>query len=94
MQNEVTPLGEREGPVLESLWESGELSTPNVFDRIGKPRGLAYTTILTVLQRLYNKGLADRREEGRSHIYRAAVSREEFSRRRGQSLAASLAGLG
>ena len=94
MQNEVTPLGELEGPVLETLWESGELSTPVVHERIGKPRGLAYTTILTVLQRLHKKGLAGRREEGRSHVYFAAISREEFSRRRGRALAASLAGLG
>jgi predicted transcriptional regulator len=94
MPSEVAHLGELEGPVLEELWDSGELPTPVVFERIGKPRGLAYTTILTVLQRLHRKGLAGRREEGRGHIYYAAVSREEFSRRRGQALAASLAALG
>ncbi len=94
MASEVTALGELEGPVLEALWSGGELSTPVVHERIGKPRGLAYTTILTVLQRLHRKGLAGRREEGRAHVYYAAVSREEFSRRRGQALAASLAGLG
>src|SRR5512140_3612283 len=94
MASDLVPLGELEGPVLESLWEDGELSTPVVYERIGKPRGLAYTTILTVLQRLHKKGLAGRREEGRAHIYFAAVSRDEFSRRRGQALAASLAGLG
>ncbi len=94
MRNEAPALGELEGPVLEALWDSGELSTPVVFERIGKPRGLAYTTILTILQRLHRKGLAGRREEGRSHVYFAAVSRDEYSRRRGQSLAATLAGLG
>lgn len=61
---------------------------------MGKPRGLAYTTVLTILQRLHKKGFADRREEGRAHVYFAAVSREDFSRRRGQSLATTLAGLG
>jgi|SRR5665647_9188 len=94
MAGEVPPLGDLEGPVLEALWDGGELPTPAVHALIGKPRGLAYTTILTILQRLYKKGLAGRREEGRAHIYYAAVSREEFSRRRGQSLAATLAGLG
>ncbi len=94
MPGGAAALGELEGPVLEALWDGGELSTPIVHDRIGKPRGLAYTTILTVLQRLHKKGLAARREEGRAHIYYAAVSREEFSRRRGQALAASLARLG
>ena len=94
MSSELVPLGELEGPVLAALWDSGELSTPAVHALIGKPRGLAYTTILTILQRLHKKGLAGRREEGRAHIYYAAVSREEFSRRRGRALAASLAGLG
>lgn len=95
MAIDVAGLGELEGPVLEALWDHGELSTPAVNELIGKPRGLAYTTILTVLQRLHKKGLAGRREEeGRAHIYYAAVSREEYSRRRGQVLAASLAGLG
>ena len=94
MVNDVAGLGDLEGPVLEALWDNGELSTPVVYEQIGKPRNLAYTTILTVLQRLHKKGLAGRREEGRSHIYFAAVSREEFSRRRGQALAASLARLG
>jgi predicted transcriptional regulator len=94
MPSDLVPMGELEGPVLEALWDEGELSTPVVYERLGKPRGLAYTTILTVLQRLHKKGLAGRREEGRAHVYFAAVSREEFSRRRGQALAASLAGLG
>ncbi len=94
MVNDVAGLGDLEGPVLEALWDNGELSTPVVYEQIGKPRNLAYTTILTVLQRLHKKGLAGRREEGRSHIYFAAVAREEFSRRRGHALAASLARLG
>ncbi len=94
MVRDTTSLGELEGPVLEVLWDSGELSTPAVHELIGKPRGLAYTTILTVLQRLHKKGLAGRKEEGRAHIYYAAVSRAEFSHRRGKTLAASLASLG
>ena len=94
MAREIAALGELEAPVLESLWDSGELSTPVVYERVGKPRGLAYTTVLTILQRLYKKGFAGRREEGRAHVYFALVSREELSRRRGQSLAATLTGLG
>ena len=94
MANGSTQLGDLEGAVLQALWESGELSTPAVHETVGVPRGLAYTTILTVLQRLHKKGLADRREEGCSHVYFAALSREEFARRRGEGLASSLATLG
>ena len=94
MPNETMSLGELEGPVLEELWKQGEMSTPAVYEAIGKPRGLAYTTILTVLQWLNKKGLANRRADGRGHIYSPAVSREEFSRLRGRALAVSLGPLG
>lgn len=87
-------MGELEGPILEALWDAGELSTPEVHERVGEPRGLAYTTILTVLQRLHKKGLVERRGGGRSHVYRPALSREAFAERRAQALAGSLVSLG
>lgn len=93
MANELSQLGELERAVLEALWDGGELSTPAVYEQVGVPRGLAYTTILTVLQRLNRKGLAPRREEGRSHVYCAGLSREEYARKRGQVLAAAVASL-
>lgn len=89
-----TSVGELEGSVLEALWTRGELATPAVFDAVGKPRGLAYTTILTVLQRLYRKGLVSRRGAGKTHVYSPAVSREQFSERRGEVLASAMIGLG
>ena len=94
MGNDFAQLGELEGAVLESLWNGGALSTPAVHEVVGMPRKLAYTTILTVLQRLHKKGLALRQEEGRSHVYSAALSREEFARKRGEGLAMSLSALG
>lgn len=94
MGNEAAQLGDLEGAVLSALWDGGELATPAVHAQVGLPRKLAYTTILTVLQRLHKKGLARRREEGRSHVYYAALSREEFARKRGEGLATSLASLG
>lgn len=89
-----TSVGELEASVLAALWDSGELATPDVFNHVGRPRGLAYTTILTVLQRLYRKGLVSRRGEGKAHVYSAALSREQFSERRGEFLAGAMIGLG
>ncbi|MFN0145627.1 MAG: BlaI/MecI/CopY family transcriptional regulator [Dehalococcoidia bacterium] len=90
----ITSVGELEASVLSTLWVDGELSTPDVFNRVGKPRGLAYTTILTVLQRLYRKGLVSRRGEGKAHKYSAALSREQFSEHRGAFLASAMVELG
>jgi predicted transcriptional regulator len=89
-----TSVGELEASVLAALWDGGELATPDVFSRVGGPRGLAYTTILTVLQRLYRKGLVSRRGAGKAHVYSAALSREQFSERRGEFLAGAMVGLG
>jgi predicted transcriptional regulator len=86
--------GELEAAVLDALWAGEELSTPAVHERVGLPRGLAYTTILTVLQRLHRKGLVRRREDGRAHVYAPALSRDDFARRRGHDLATALSGLG
>ena len=86
--------GDLEAAVLDALWEQGELSTPAVFEAIGVPRRLAYTTILTILQRLTKKGLLVRRGGGRSHIYGPALTREQFAERRGESLAAALVEVG
>lgn len=80
--------------MLAALWEKGELATPDVHRAVGEPRGLAYTTILTVLQRLYRKGLVARRGKGKSHVYTPALSRDEFQERRAEALAATMIRLG
>src|SRR5512140_2957238 len=87
-------LGELEQAVLDQLWADGELFTPEVYERVGIPRHLAYTTILTVLQRLAKKGLTVRREVGKGHVHMPALTRDEFSVRRGENLASLVTSLG
>ena len=89
-----TSVGELEAYVLAALWEKGPLSTPEVANQVGAPRGLAYTTILTVLQRLHRKGLVTRQAAGKSHVYAPALSREQFAERRAEVLAAAMVKLG
>jgi predicted transcriptional regulator len=68
---EIGPLEER---VLELLWRGGERSVHEV--REGLEGGLAYTTVMTTLDRLYKKGLLDRRRSGRAFLYAPRTSRE------------------
>ena len=68
---EIGPLEER---VLELLWRSGERSVRDVRDELGG--ALAYTTVMTTLDRLYKKGLLDRRRSGRAFLYAPRASRE------------------
>ena len=54
------PLGPLEVAVMEILWQRGESAVRDVVDRLERP--LAYTTVMTTLDRLYKKALLDRRK--------------------------------
>lgn len=86
--------GDLELEVLNALWDAGPLSTPDVHAQVGRRRQLAYTTILTVLQRLTKKGLVTRSGGGRSHIYAPALSRDEYAEERARVIAGTLVELG
>lgn len=73
--------GELEGDVLGVLWEADEPLTPSeVNDRLAA--GLAYTTVMTVLTRLWTKGLLERTRRGRAYAYRARISESDLATRR------------
>ena len=65
-----------ENDVMESLWQHGEGSVREVLGRLD--RGYAYTTILTVLDRLHAKGRVTREKVGGAWRYRAAHSHDEL----------------
>lgn len=72
-------LGDLEAAVMDVLWSAAEpLRVREVMGRIGPERPLAYTTVMTVLDNLHTKGLADRDREGRAYAYRPAKTRSEL----------------
>ena len=86
---EEPALGHLETTVLEILWGRGESSVHDVVERLGRP--LAYTTIMTTLDRLYKKGLLERRKWERAFLYSPRLSRQEWQQKRaGDFLAAFL----
>ncbi len=75
---DVARLGELERAVMEVLWARDEpLSVRAVHAALGD-RGLAYTTVMTVLTRLANKGVVRRSRQGRAWLYRPAAGREAY----------------
>ena len=72
----VTRLGDLERAAMEAVWEAGPSTARQVAERLAD-RGLAYTTVLTVLGRLEAKGLLRRERSGRAHTYVALASRED-----------------
>ena len=69
-------LGKLERQVLDEAWRRGELSVRDVYVTFGEK--IAYTTLMTTLDRLHKKRLLDRRKNGRAFLYVPAMSREEF----------------
>jgi predicted transcriptional regulator len=82
MAGRKLPQGELEGLVMDVLWDSAEPMTPaEVRERL-RPRQLAYTTVMTILVRLLDKGQVDRHPAGRAYAYRPRQSREERAAQR------------
>jgi predicted transcriptional regulator len=70
-------LGSLERDVLERLWAmDGEASVRRVQEAFES--ALAYTTVLTTLDRLFRKGLVERRRDGRAFLYRPRLSQDEL----------------
>lgn len=73
---------------MELLWRSGALAVRDVVKQLGAT--LAYTTIMTTLDRLYKKGLLAREKDGNAYLYRASLTRDDFHRRVAEQTVASL----
>lgn len=73
----LNDLGELQRAVLEIVWDLGEARVHDILGQLGHRRKLAYTTVLTVMQKLEKAGWLAHRSEGKSYIYMPTRSREE-----------------
>ena len=79
-KNPTPPLHELESEVMDELWSQGEAPVRAVMEALNK-RGRskrAYTTYMTIMVRLHDKGVLDRRREGKTDFYAPKLSREEY----------------
>lgn len=73
-------LGELEFAIMDFVWKKRkQVAVPDVQQHLLKTRDLAYTTTMTVVGRLHEKGLLNRSVERRPYTYWPAVSREDYS---------------
>jgi len=79
-------LGPLEIQVMEVVWAHGESSVRDVVDKLDNR--LAYTTVMTTLDRLFKKGLLDRYKSERAFVYSARLSSQEWERQRAGNLVA------
>ena len=81
-------MGELERAVMDILWDQGGWRTPGeVYQRLQDP-SLAYTTVMTILVRLWRKGRVERHCDGRAYAYHPVVTREEYVAARMEELLA------
>ncbi len=83
-------LGRLELSVMEIMWSRGEATVRDVVADLARP--LAYTTVMTTLDRLYKKNLLDRRKEERAFRYSPRFSRGDWERKRADDLLAGFLG--
>ena len=80
MSTDLPRPGELQLRILEILWDRREASVADVHAVLGPERGLAPTTVATMLRKMETRGLVAHREEGRAFVYRAAVRSEDVAR--------------
>ena len=69
-------LGALEREVMGVVWKTGEISVREACEQLGSP--VAYTTVMTTMDRLFKKRLLARRKVGRAFVYAATATREEM----------------
>lgn len=80
-------LGEAELQVLRALWDGGPATVREVLNHLHtQGRRVAYTTVLTFLTRLEQKGFVKSDKSGLAYVYRAAVTRNQVTRSRLQTM--------
>lgn len=73
-------LGDLQLAIMRVLWSHGEASVSDVHETLEAERGLALTTIATMLAKMEKKGVVEHRMEGRKFVYRPRVSEEQVQR--------------
>ncbi len=76
----MTHLGDLQLAIMRVLWQMGEATVTDVHVALHEERGLAPTTIATMLKKMEDKGVVEHRADGRKFIYRPTVSEDQVTR--------------
>ncbi len=77
-QPPVRVLGELEKEVMEFVWANESAMVRDVFEFVKKSRKIAYTTVMTIMDRLFTKKILKRSKKGKTYIYTAGISKNDF----------------
>lgn len=71
-------FGRLERQVMEALWQKGESSVRDIFEGSNSSKCPTYSTLITVMNRLTNKGLLERKKVGKTFFYTPAYTKAEL----------------
>jgi len=77
---DLTGLGWLEADILRVVWDTGEVTVRDVYERLREDRSIAYTTVMSVLRNLAAKGLLAQDKSAAAYMYRPLVTDEEVAR--------------
>lgn len=72
-------LGDLQADIMRIVWEMGEATVHDVKTALEPTRSPAYTTVMTVMSRLAEQGMLERRKEGRAYIYAPVESQDDVA---------------
>lgn len=72
-------LGDLEVAIMDVVWNTEETTVRDVYDALKVKRELAYTTVMTVMSRLAEKGLLKKTKSGTAFLYSPVYSRDDFT---------------
>jgi predicted transcriptional regulator len=71
---------------MEEMWHRPEATVRDVLEALNRgPKQRAYTTVMTTMCRLWDKGFLDRKRRGKSDVYRASIAREAYLQARAEA---------
>ncbi|MCM2533968.1 BlaI/MecI/CopY family transcriptional regulator [Neobacillus pocheonensis] len=71
-------FGPLESKIMNILWDGSELTIKNVQQKLEQEKAVNFNTVMTVMNRLVDKGVLQKRTEGRSFLYRPILSKDQF----------------
>lgn len=83
-------LGERESEVMEIVWRTGGVTVRDVCDMLCAERKYSFNTIMTIMNRLYEKGLLEKRQSDTTYCYQPVIDRSTFLKNSVQLIVSSL----
>lgn len=89
-QSSLKVLGALEREVMELIWSQKGTTVREIWQAIKKRRTIAYTTVMTIMDRLFEKKILKRKKQGKTYLYLANSSKTDFLRKTSQKIIADL----